>query len=519
MTSKNPLKTNISVENLSSNKLNKFLDVIWPIARNELPKFLSMTALMFCILFNQNLIRALKDSIVITMIGTETITFLKFWGVLPAAMLMSMIYVKLINIFKAEQIFYLIVSVFLIFFAIFAFYLFPNHEQIHLSHEYSQQLAAQYPHFKWFIFLLSNWSFSLFYIIAELWPSTVFSLLFWQFINSVTSVDESKRFYTLFGLLGQTGLVISGKFLEYLPFISAYFIAEHSLNLSKTTVSVQLALSLVLMFGIAAMYIFWLLNHKVLKIAGTDIVRLDIKKKKMPLGESFKTVLASRYIRLIAILLICYGVAINLVESPWKDRARQLYPTTEDYAAFVGSYLSYTGIFTISFVLIGSNIVRKLGWYYAAIITPIMVFVTGIVFFGVSNYPDLTKALLGGFIMIDPLTVAVSMGAVQNVLSKSSKYTVFDSTKEMSYVPLEPELKTKGKAAADVVGVKLGKSASAFLQHLIFIIVPTMSYEAFSSYLMVVFAFVCIVWIWATKELNHEYVALTKNSDKREVIS
>ncbi|MDF2964979.1 MAG: tlcA 5 [Rickettsiaceae bacterium] len=510
MTSKTPQK-DLDLQG-STSKLNQILDYIWPIARNELPKFLSMTALMFCILFNQNLIRALKDSIVITMIGTETITFLKFWGVLPGAMLMSVIYVKLINIFKAEQIFYLIVSVFLLFFALFAFYLFPNYEHIHLSAESTQRLVEHYPHFKWFILLLSNWSFSLFYVVAELWPSTVFSLLFWQFINSVTSVDESKRFYTLFGLLGQTGLVISGKFLEYLPVFSAYFISEYSLGLTKTTVSVQLALSIVLISGLAAIYIFWLLNHKVLKIAGTDIVRLDVKKKKMPLAESFKMVLSSRYIRLIAILLICYGVAINLVESPWKDRARQLYPTTEDYAAFVGSYLSYTGIFTISFVLIGSNIVRKLGWFYAAIITPVMVFVTGIVFFGVSNYPDLTKALLGGFIMIDPLTVAVSMGAVQNVLSKSSKYTVFDSTKEMSYVPLEPELKTKGKAAADVVGVKLGKSASAFLQHLVFILIPTMSYEAFSSYLMVVFALVCIIWIWATRELNKEYLDLTAKS-------
>jgi AAA family ATP:ADP antiporter len=508
MNSKNPSNPSDFLKTNSS--FNKFLDYIWPITKNELPKFLSMTALMFCILFNQNLIRALKDSIVITMIGTETITFLKFWGVLPAAMLMSMIYVKMINVFKAEQIFYIIVSIFLVFFAIFAFYLFPNHEHIHLSSEYSQYLVDQYPHFKWFILLLSNWSFSLFYVIAELWPSTVFSLLFWQFVNSVTSIDESKRFYTLFGLLGQSGLYISGQFLTSLPILSAFVIAQYSLALTKTVVSVQLAISLVLVFGVMAILVFWQLNHKVLKIAGTDIVRLDVKKKKLSLTESFKMVLASRYIRLIAILLICYGIAINLVESPWKDKAKQLYPATEDYAAFVGSYLSYTGLFTITFVLIGSNIVRKLGWFYAAIITPFMVFITGAIFFGVSNYPDLTKTLIGGLIMIDPLTVAVSMGAVQNVLSKSSKYTVFDSTKEMAYVPLEPELKTKGKAAADVVGVKLGKSASAFLQHLVFILIPTMSYEAFSSYLMIVFTVVCIIWIWATKELNKEYAQLAE---------
>ena len=40
---------------------------------------------MFCILGIQNLIRAMKDSVIITMVGTETVSFLKFWGVMPVA--------------------------------------------------------------------------------------------------------------------------------------------------------------------------------------------------------------------------------------------------------------------------------------------------------------------------------------------------------------------------------------------------------------------------------------------------
>ena len=72
----------------------------------------------------------MKDSVVNTMIGAETIAFLKFWGVLPAAFLVTIIYVKLVSIMKGETIFYLIMSVFLSFFCLFAFVLFPNYNKI-----------------------------------------------------------------------------------------------------------------------------------------------------------------------------------------------------------------------------------------------------------------------------------------------------------------------------------------------------------------------------------------------------
>ena len=61
---------------LSSSKFSKIIDYLWPVHRHELPKFLLITLLMFSILLIQNLIRAMKDSVVNTMIGAETISFL-----------------------------------------------------------------------------------------------------------------------------------------------------------------------------------------------------------------------------------------------------------------------------------------------------------------------------------------------------------------------------------------------------------------------------------------------------------
>jgi len=429
--------------------------------------------------------------------------------------LITIIYVKLVSVMKGENIFYLIMSVFIGFFLLFAFYLFPNHQSLHLDVDTAQSLVASYPNFKWFILLLSNWSFSLFYVIAELWPNAIFALLFWQFINKITTVDESKRFYPLFGLLGQTGLYLSGQFLRNLPAMNAYFTKLFVLKTSISVVSIQLVMTVVAVLGVIGLVSFWALNHRILDISTTENLQFRVKKNQMTLKESWKMVTESRYIRLVAILLICYGFAINLVEGPWKAEAAKIYQTPTEFAAFVGNYLSYTGILTIVFVLLGSNIVRKLGWMAAAIITPIMVLVTGLTFFLITNFDQIAMLMMASFSFTDPIMLAIIIGAIQNVLSKSSKYTLFDSTKEMSYVPLDEQLQTRGKAAADMIGVKLGKSSSALLQSMIFVILPAATYSSISPLLMCVFTVVCVIWIWAVVELNKEYkTACSDRSDQ-----
>jgi AAA family ATP:ADP antiporter len=474
---------------------------IWPIENHEISKFLFITLLMFCVLFIQNLIRAQKDSIVNTMVGTEIIAFLKFWGVVPAAVGMAILYVKLINKFKGEHVFYMIISGFLAFFVLFAFFIFPNHEALHMSREYSDYLISTYPNFKWFILIFSKWGFSLFYIMAELWPNLAFSLLFWQFTNSVTTVDESIRFYPLFGLFGQTGLVFAGLFLENTSNVNNYLVKNWGFDGSNSKVlSVQTTLSLVIILAIAALFVFWYINNRILK--HTDI-NLKAKKTKMSIKESFSLVMNSRYIRLIALLLLCYGMAINLVEVPWKNQITLIYPDEESYKIRFGGYLKYTGCLTILLVIIGSNLVRFIGWKSAAIITPLMVFITGMGFFGITNF-DIILGMFG-LSLLNPATLAITMGAIQNVASKSTKYTLFDSTKEMAYVPLSDELKTKGKAAVDVIGIKLGKSISALVQMIIFTIFPAATYTSISVYLMILFSVICMVWLWAVNALSHEY--------------
>jgi AAA family ATP:ADP antiporter len=271
------------------------------------------------------------------------------------------------------------------------------------------------------------------------------------------------------------------------------------------------------------LFIFSKINTLVLNETTSDKstkeIKFKVKRKQMSIAESFKMAFSSRYIVLIAIMLFCYGFAINLAEGPWKAKLQEVFPQNEDYLSFVGSYLRMTGFFTIGFVLIGSNIVRKLGWYPAAMMTPIMLFSSGMLFFITSNFEIPISASICIYLVMDQGMLAVMLGAWQNILSKSTKYTLFDSTKEMAYVPLDDDLKTRGKAAVDTIGIKMGKSASAAIQQAIFTIFPHATYHSISMYLMWVFALVCLIWIAAVRELSKAYAQmLSKHEPSKHVL-
>ena len=60
------------------------------------------------------------------------------------------------------------------------------------------------------------------------------------------------------------------------------------------------------------------------------------------------------------------------------------------------------------------------------------------------------------------LAAIVFTGGLQNCLSRASKYTVFDATKN-GFIPMDQDTRIKTKAAIDGVGSRLGKSGSSIL--------------------------------------------------------
>jgi AAA family ATP:ADP antiporter len=97
---------------------------------------------------------------------------------------------------KMEQknVFYACVFPFLAFFSMFALVVYPNRALLH-PHAMVDMLATRLPlGFSAPLAMIRNWSFVIFYVMAEMWGSVVTSLLFWGFANEVTTVDEAKKY-------------------------------------------------------------------------------------------------------------------------------------------------------------------------------------------------------------------------------------------------------------------------------------------------------------------------------------
>ena len=503
---------------MPTNFLKKLKSFFWPIENKELSFFIPMAIMMMCALYNFSALRSIKDSLVVSNIGAESISFLKLWLVLPSAIVFTLIYLKLSNKFSLDKVFYIITSCFLLFFLFFSLWLYPNKDIIHPDHNYIQTLIDLHPHLKWFIKIFGHWSFALMYIFSELWSVVIINLMFWQFANHIVESDSAKRFYPLFGLIGNFGLVISGNAMVFFSDVSGIpdsvvnFVSNQ--NSIGADISIKLSIFSVVFVGIIMLCLMFFINTFILsqKIISKKTTKDTVTK--LSLLESIKLIFSSRYVGYITVIIICYGLAINVLEGPWKAKIRELHPTQQEYLAFMGHFNIWMGTSCITFMIIGSNILRFFGWRIAALFTPAVIGITGVAFFSFvlfSSYQVNSNHIL----WFNPLVAAVFAGGLQNILSKSSKYSLFDSTKEMAYIPLSLELRTKGKAAAEVIGAKFGKSLGAVIQSSIFIFMPSTDFSEITIILLIIFVLVIVIWLIDVLALAKEYEKLKTGDHKK----
>ncbi|MDR1467088.1 MAG: NTP/NDP exchange transporter [Oscillospiraceae bacterium] len=502
----------MSAENKSTatKDFSRLRSIFWPIHGYEMKKFLPMSMMMFCILFVYTLVRDLKDTLIVNAPGGsgKSISPLKLYGVLTVAMIVVAFFGKMLNKLGSKKTFYITVTSFLAFYALFGFVIYPISSHIHLGEAWIKNMQKTTPSFFHEIWpLVGNWSFSIFYIISEIWGSLVISSLFWQFANQVTKKDEVKRFYGLFACVGNLGLICSG------------FYAKLSVHFAGARVLMQMIG--VLVVGSIIMVLYYHLNKNVLtdpRFYDPSQIKVKKKKQKPSLGESFKTIFKSSYLLLIAILVISYGVAINISEVVWKDQGKVFYGSEEGFNNMMADLSIVTGFVTIIITLTCSNILRKCKWSIAALVTPLSVLILGGSFFFLIMRENSVGAKAPFAFGWSILQAVVYIGLVQDAISKGIKYSLFDSTKQMAYIPLDHDLKTTGQASVEVVGGRFGKSlGSIILTILTSVFFVGVSLVKLVGILCFVLLGICCLWIFSVIKLSKNYESLKKQRSQEAI--
>lgn len=460
-------------------------------------KVLPLGCIFFGASFNLAILQSLKDSIMVTTAGAETLPFLASFVVLPSSLGFFLLYGKMVESLPSRMVFYVSIMPLVAFYLLFTLVLYPNHAALHpmwlvdsVAHWVPQGLMG-------LVKVVQYWTFSLFYCSAELWGSVVISVLFWSLANEVCTISEAKSVYPLMGIAANVALVLSGNFVK---------LVNTQIAVGNTYVSLCW-----LVGGIVTMSSFMALAKTVLdKFVIGDYCSLDPttaakpkRKNKGNMAESFAIIRESPKISNLAILVMSYGISHRLFEFAWKGSLRALYPTAQAYQTVLAEVAIATGWATITFMILGKFVFQYLGWGAAASATPVAMLASGGVFFLLSLLSG-SMAASGNMIFgLEPTTMAfmgVAAGAITQVFARSSKFSLFDPAKEMVYIEMSKEEKSKGKAAVDLIGSQIGKSGGAWVTQALLLVTGSMT--ASLPIIAGVFSVVIFSWLNAVRNLG-----------------
>lgn len=457
----------------------------------------------------------MKDTLVITAksSGAEVIPFIKVWMLLPGAVLMTFFFTRLCNRLSQEKVFYAMVSTFLIFFFLFTCFLYPNRDSLH-PHQTADALEKILPlGCHGLVAMFRNWTLTTFYVMSELWSNIILSMLFWGYANQITQLSEAKRFYGIFGI----GANLSGVFAGQASVFLCQEVYNPNLPFGSDAweQTLFLLVGIILVVGIIAMIVFRKFNTILARSYDQSKAPVDSPQAKVKLSvrETFGYLIRSKYMLCIAGITIIYNIVINLVEVVWKNQLHELYPDPIQFSIYMNQVSTITGIVaTVTAIFISGNIIRKFGWTFTAMLTPAILLVTSIGFFSFFLFRDSLSPVVNAILGTTPLAIVVFFGSAQNILCRGAKYTVFDATREMAFVPLDQESKIKGKAAIDGVCSRLGKSGGSLIHQSLLVTFSTIMASApyVAGFLFAIIA----IWIFATRYLGMQFNDLTNPGAK-----
>jgi AAA family ATP:ADP antiporter len=385
----------------------------------EAKKFGFLGIILMFILGNYWMLRVMKNAVFKMFVDFQTYQpWAKVLSLCVIAVLV-LIYSKLVDLFKKDQLFYILCTFFGIWVLVMG-YLIGHPDLVAVNPG-----STLYPLVSWIPGREIGW---ITYLTFE--AITFVIILFWTFVASTTKAESAKKGYGLILFITQLGTVGA-----------SLFVARY--------VKVLGLPNIIMLGGCIILFVGFLVKLYMSVIPHDDVV---VEKKKAKTGsfEGLRLLATKPYVMGVFVVSTMYEVVGTILEFQMNSLGAIIYPIAADFAAFNAKYGFGINVLALTFALVGTSfLMRKFGLRFCLVAFPtVIAFVVGSIlifsnFGGASNY-QLMWALFAGMIAI-----------------KGLSYSLNNPSKEVMYIPTSKDVKFKAKGWIDLFGNRSTKASGA----------------------------------------------------------
>lgn len=514
---------------------NKVLFGSIRIAPIEHKKLWPMTFIFTSILLVYSLAREFKDVFTMDRQSVASIYAIKTFIMPIVAVLATMLVQSLLTRFSNKTILHYTLFFYGVYFILYGAFLFPFRDYIEAGIYTVLDLFSddQFSYKGGNILIVPlgiifRWTSSLHFIMAEIWGSIVFSVLFMSFAADVCPVGQFSRFMPIFIIFSNIGLIFSA------CVILGYSHAKYNWSYSTGN---WLVIGIFVFFGILCLASYFTMSWLDRVVLSRPLyivksVQKKQKKQKVSFSEGLKVVTTSKFALCMCMLVLSYNMMVNMTEANQKSCisvcARKDNKDIGSHFLGLQFYNQLiTGVMVICFLLSPlQRMIQNYGWMSMAIIPPIFATIsTGMVLLtafintsveGRCRIPYL--GTLGNFLKtifpFSTIWLEQYIATISVTLYKVVKYGPFDISKETIGRRIDSEYRPRIKGVYDGLCGKFGKSLGSLLSFIIFTYLGTDSDVREASPIYILIATVLSAgWIMAVIYLNKKYNdSLEKNT-------
>jgi len=302
---------------------------------------------------------------------------------------------------------------------------------------------------------------SAFYVFVDIF-SVVLVEQFWSLTNSLHTTEDGKRWYGLVGAGGLCGGVAGGgiaaAFIELTP---------------ATTPDLLLVAAAILLLVVA------------LTVA---MARLGLYRETSPgpvapaAGGDWRVLARSRYLLLIALLLLLAQLAQPVIEFQFLKTVERVYAQQDARTTFLALFFSVLGLVSIAVNVAFTPLVHRLWGVIAGLFVQPLV--------------------LGASVVAFVIHPSLGLAAIMKVADRGLAYSINRASRELLYVPIAPRLIYQAKAWIDMFGYRLFKVIGSVL---ILLLTQVLPWPFSIVQLSILTLAICLLWLALLAYLRPAY--------------